>query len=59
MFDVLLREAWQREDHALGNAKVPYVLDVMNLLGNVHLMGEVAGLRRELSGLEERPREVE
>lgn len=58
-FDALLREAWQPEGHALGNAKVPCVLDVMNLMGNVHLMGEVVRLRRELSELEERLAEVE
>ncbi|MFQ5951745.1 MAG: hypothetical protein ACE5KH_06655, partial [Candidatus Geothermarchaeales archaeon] len=58
-FDVLLREAWTREDHAMGNAKVPYALDVMNLMGNVHLMGEVVRLRKELSEMEEKLAEVE
>jgi hypothetical protein len=58
-FDALLREAWQPEDHALGNAKIPYVLDVMNLMGNVHLKAEVARLRKELSELKRQLAESE
>ena len=37
----------------------PYILDAMNLMGNVHLVGEAVRLRRELSELEERLAEVE
>ncbi len=51
-FNLLLKEAWTPEDHALSNAKVPYVLDVLNLMGNVHLMKEIAALRRKTKELE-------
>lgn len=44
---------------AKGGARVLHILDAMNLMGNVHLMGEVVRLRRELSELEKRLAEVE
>lgn len=53
-FDHLLREAWQPESHAMQNASIPHTLDVMNLMADVHLAGEVERLRRRVEELEER-----
>ncbi|NIN52408.1 MAG: hypothetical protein GTO23_04480 [Nitrososphaeria archaeon] len=52
-FNLLLKEAWQPEGHALGNARIPAILDIMNLMANVHIMKEVAALRRKVKELEE------
>jgi len=55
-FDLLLKEAWSAEGHAMSNSKVPVTLDAMNLMANVHNKKRVEELRR---ALEERIRELE
>jgi len=65
-FELLLREAWNREHAAMCNAEVPLVLDALNLTANVHNRGRIEEMRRELerrdariSLLEERIRRLE
>ncbi len=52
-FDLLLKEAWQPTSHAMGNAKIPAILDIMNLIANVHLVKEAARLRRKVKELKQ------
>lgn len=47
-FELLLREAWDREHAAMGNAEVPLVLDALNLTANVYNRGRIEEMRREL-----------
>jgi len=65
-FELLLREAWDREHAAMANAEAPLVIDALNLTANVSNRGKIEELRRELerrdatiSALEERVRRLE
>lgn len=58
-FNLLIRDAWTPEDHALGNVGAPTVLDSLNLMANVHNKRVVEALRRRVEELEERVRELE
>lgn len=65
-FELLFREAWDREHAAMGNAEVPLVLDALNLTANVHNRGRIEEMRRELerrdlaiAALEERVSKLE
>jgi hypothetical protein len=65
-FDLLLKEAWDREHAAMGNSELPLVLDALNLTANVHNSGAIAELRNALEerdgrigALEERVRRIE
>ncbi len=65
-FELLLREAWDREHAAMVNAEVPLVLDVMNLTANIHNRGKIEEMKKELerrgtaiAALEERVRRLE
>jgi hypothetical protein len=44
-FDLLLREAWDREHAAMGNSELPLVLDALNLTANVHNSGAIAEMK--------------
>ncbi len=57
-FDSLIRDAWTAEDHALSNARVPTVLDVLNLMANVHNQKCVNSLSRELKEIGDGLREL-
>jgi hypothetical protein len=65
-FELLLKEAWDREHAAMGNSEVPLVLDALNLTANVHNRGAIELLREGLrerdsriAALEERLRRLE
>lgn len=55
-FDLLLKEAWDREHAAMSNSEIPLVLDALNLTANVHNKGEIQRLKE---GLAERDRRIE
>jgi hypothetical protein len=46
-FDLLLKEAWNPEQAAMGNSTLPTVLDKLNVMSNIHLRKLIATLVRE------------
>jgi hypothetical protein len=51
-FDLLLKDAWSAESAALSNACIPYVLDALNLMANVHNKKCIEALEKEIFELE-------
>ena len=51
-FDSLIRE-WSREEPAMIQSNLPYPLDAMNLLTNVHVRAEIERLEEKLKVLQE------
>jgi hypothetical protein len=47
-FQLLLREAWDREHAAMSNAEIPFVLDALNLTASVHIKAEIITLKQRL-----------
>ena len=58
-FNLLLREAWSAEDHAMGISNVPYPLDIMNLMANVHNRKCVEQLTKQIKDRDEKIGELE
>jgi hypothetical protein len=65
-FDLLLKEAWNPEQAAMGNSTLPTVCDKLNIMAAIHLRKLIATLVRELNQrdsiidkLEERIRLIE
>jgi hypothetical protein len=50
--NLLLRDAWSAESAALSNACIPYVLDALNLMANVHNKKCIEELEKEILELE-------
>jgi hypothetical protein len=50
-FDSLIRE-WSREGPAMIQSDLPYPLDAMNLLANVHVKAEIERLESEFQKLQ-------
>lgn len=50
-FDSLIRE-WSRESPAMTQSNLPYPLDTMNLLANVHVRAELERLEDKLKELQ-------
>jgi hypothetical protein len=48
-FDLLLKEAWNPEQAAMGNSTLPTVCDKLNIMAAIHLRKLIATLVRELS----------
>jgi hypothetical protein len=46
-FDLLLKEAWNPEQAAMGNSTLPTVLDKLNIMSTIHLRKLIATLVRE------------
>ena len=53
-FDSLIREAWSPEDAALSHAGIPHILDVLNLMANVHTKKCLEELEGQIQALEQR-----
>jgi hypothetical protein len=51
-FDSLIRE-WSRERPAMIQSNLPYPLDAMNLLANVHVRAEIERFEKKLKELQE------
>ena len=49
-FDLLLKEAWNTEQAAMGNSTLPTVSDKLNIMASIHNRKLIAGLSRELKG---------
>src|SRR5919107_3212025 len=47
-FDLLLKEAWNPEQAAMGNSTLPTVSDKLNIMASIHNRKLIAGLSREL-----------
>jgi hypothetical protein len=48
-FDLLLKEAWNSEQAAIGNSTLPTVCDKLNIMGSIHNRKILAALVRELN----------
>jgi len=48
-FELLLKEAWNSEQAAMGNSTLPTVCDKLNILASIHNRKLIAGLVRELN----------
>ena len=48
-FDLLLKEAWNPEQAAMGNSTLPTVCDKLNVMASIHNRKLIAGLARELN----------
>jgi hypothetical protein len=47
-FDLLLKEAWNSEQAAMGNSTLPTVCDKLNIMASIHNRKLIAALVREL-----------
>ena len=47
-FDLLLKEAWNPEQAAMGNSTLPIVSDKLNIMASIHNRKLIAVLSREL-----------
>lgn len=47
-FDLLLKEAWNPEQDAMGNSTLPTVSDKLNIMASIHNRKLIAVLSREL-----------
>jgi hypothetical protein len=47
-FDLLLKEAWNPEQAAMGNSTLPTVCDKLNIMASIHNRKLIASLVREL-----------
>ena len=47
-FDMILKDAWSREQAAMGNSTLPTVCDKLNLIASVHNRKLTAAIAREL-----------
>src|SRR5436309_950853 len=47
-FDLLLKEAWNPEQAAMGNSTLPTVCDKLNVMATIHNRKLIAALAREL-----------
>src|ERR671933_431965 len=47
-FDILLKEAWNPEQAAMGNSTLPTVSDKINVMASIHNRKLIATLSREL-----------
>jgi hypothetical protein len=47
-FDLLLKEAWNPEQAAMGNSTLPTVCDKLNVMASIHNRKLIAALSREL-----------
>ena len=58
-FDLLLKGAWSVENVAMANSGVPSILDILNLMANVHNKKSIEALREKCLKLEARLKNTE
>jgi hypothetical protein len=58
-FNLIIKEAWSTEGHAMANAGVPCTLDIMNLMANVDNKKVIVQLRARIREYEERINHLE
>jgi hypothetical protein len=47
-FDLILKDAWNREQAAMGNSTLPTVCDKLNLIASIHNRKLIATMSREI-----------
>jgi hypothetical protein len=47
-FDLILKDAWSREQAAMGNSTLPTVCDKLNLIASIHNRKLITAMAREL-----------
>ena len=47
-FDLLLKEAWNPEQAAMGNSTLPTISDKLNIMASIHNRKLISSLAREL-----------
>lgn len=52
-FDLLLKEAWNPEQAAMGNSTLPTVCDKLNIMAAIHNRKLIVALMRELREMDE------
>ena len=57
-FDLILKEAWNREQAAMGNSTLPTVCDKLNLVASIHNRKLTAAISRELKEKDVKIREL-
>lgn len=57
-FDLLLKEAWNPEQAAMGNSTLPTVSDKLNVMAAIHNRKLIAALSRELKEKDSQMREL-
>jgi uncharacterized protein (DUF2461 family) len=57
-FDLILKDAWNREQAAMGNSTLPTVCDKLNLVASIHNRKLTAAMSRELKEKDVRIREL-
>ena len=57
-FDLLLKEAWNPEQAAMGNSTLPTVSDKLNIMASIHNRKLIAALSRELKEKESQIQEL-
>jgi len=58
-FELLLKDAWDREHAAMVNSEIPLVLDALNLTANVHNKCEIQVLKERLAERDRKIAELE
>ena len=57
-FDLLLKEAWPYDEDAISRTGIPSILDVLNLLANIHNKRSTEKLRKKIVKLERKIKEL-
>jgi uncharacterized protein (DUF2461 family) len=57
-FDLILKDAWNREQAAMGNSTLPTVCDKLNLVASIHNRKLTAAISRELKEKDVKIREL-
>lgn len=57
-FDLILRDAWNREQAAMGNSTLPTVCDKLNLLASIHNRKLTAAMTTELKEKDEKIKQL-
>jgi hypothetical protein len=58
-FDLIIKEAWSTEGHAMAAAGIPCTIDIMNLMANVDNKKVITQLRAQITEYDERIRHLE
>jgi septal ring factor EnvC (AmiA/AmiB activator) len=57
-FDLLLKEAWNPEQAAMGNSTLPTVSDKLNVMASIHNRKLIAALAKELKQKDDEVKEL-
>jgi hypothetical protein len=57
-FDLILRDAWNREQAAMGNSTLPTVCDKLNLVASIHNRKLTVSMTRELKEKDEKIKQL-